>query len=929
MKKVCGMIRLARISAFLIIVLTLLSTLASPIYVQGALKVKVTGRVVDENGQGLKNVKIKAYSSEEGYETYIKSTSTLSDGSFAIDLTVGKEYILRFSKEGYTKEKRSIPIRMYGTGKISLGDIVLLKVLRLSSPILSRVANPGDKLAFPFTISNIGEKTMTVDLLVMKPDGWTAKIFDQISEVRRVSLSSGGSLSLNLEVTIPKDALGTYNLTLMATSNKISSSLNFTITVEPPKHPHYELELWTATPIRIAKAGSSVDFNVEIKNLGAEEAILNLTLEGFPKGWKGHFFYGEGEIACLALKSGDSATIRINMEIPKSAEEGDYSFNFTVNTGDFKRGIELKVIVEPIEIERGIRLACRYPSLTIKAGDTAAYEIKVTNEGGGEEHIYFSTNFTSPDLYIEFSAREVEIAAGESLSLSVTVVTRRRIAPGEYVIPIIAETEDKQLSDNITLKLQVKGDYKMAQLRLSSPILSRVANPGDKLTFPFTVHNIGERQMTVDLLVTKPEGWTARILDQISEVRRVSLPGGGSLSLNLEVTIPKDALGTYNLTLTAKSDNGISESLNLTVTIKPPEHPRRKIELWTATPALTAKAGSSVDFNVEIKNLGAEEAILNLTLEGLPRGWRAHLLHGKEEIDSLALKSGDSATIRINIEIPKSAEEGEYSFNLTANTGGFSKGIKLEVEVEPFEIERGIRLMCRYPSLTIKAGDAATYDLIVTNKGDEDEHVYFSTNFTSPDLDIEFSAKEVEVPAGESLSLSITASTHRGIMPGEYVIPIIAETEDKQLSDNITLRLCVKGAYRLTLRLMPLNVRVTAGGECEAIASVHNEGQSTITNVKLEFDAPSGWTVISKPENILRLEPGRSVDFTVTVEPPSDALAADYYVTVTAASDQTRSISRDLRVTVEVPTGWGYLGVIAIAIIILTVAGIFLKIRRK
>ncbi len=592
MKKNRRMSRLGAISLYLMFLLTLLPVATSPIHVQGALEVEVSGRVVDEDGRGLKNVKIKVYSSEKGYEAYIKSVSTSSNGSFAIYLTVGKEYILRFSKEGYTKETRSVPIRMYETGKISLGDIVLLKALRLSSPILSRVANPGDKLTFSFTVGNIGEQQMTVDLLIMKPEGWTARILDQISEVRKVSLPSGGSLSLNLEVAIPKDALGTYNLTLTATS-KIRSSLNFTITVEPPEHPHHDLELWTETPVRIAKAGSSVDFNVEIKNSGAEEAVLNLILEGLPKGWKAHFFHGEGEIACLALKSGDSATIRINIEIPESAEEGDYSFNFTVNTGDFSEEIELKVAVEPIEIERRIGLMCRYPSLTTEAGEAATYEIKVINEGDKEEHIYFSTNFTSPDLDIEFSAREVEVAAGESLSLSVTFVT------------------------------------------------------------------------------------------------------------------------------------------------------------------------------------------------------------------------------------------------------------------------------------------------------------------------------------------------HRGIAPGEYVIPIIAETEDKQLSDSITLKLHVKGAYRLNLRLTPLNVRVTAGGECEAIASVHNEGQSAVTNVKLEFDAPSGWTVVSKPENILRLEPGRSADFTVTVEPPSDALAADYYVTVTAVSDQTRSTSRDLRVTVEVPTGWGYFGVIAIAIIILTVAGIFLKVRRK
>ena len=139
----------------------------------------------------------------------------------------------------------------------------------------------------------------------------------------------------------------------------------------------------------------------------------------------------------------------------------------------------------------------------------------------------------------------------------------------------------------------------------------------------------------------------------------------------------------------------------------------------------------------------------------------------------------------------------------------------------------------------------------------------------------------------------------------------------------------MKGAYRLTLELTPLNIRVTAGEECDAIASVRNEGQSTITNVKLEFDTPSGWTVSSKPENVLRLEPGRSVDFTVEVKPPPDALAADYYITVTATSDQAEPASRDLRVTVEVPTGWGYFGVVAIIVIVLAVVGIFWKFRRK
>ena len=168
------------VTLWLIIVLTFSSMLNTVSVL--ALTVTVSGRVVDEYGHGMSNAEVKVFSSD-GY--YIKSISTSSDGSFNIGLTVGGSYILHFWKEGYVEVTKNVYVKMYGTGKILLEDIVLLKALRLSTSILSRVTGPGNKITIPFAVSNLGEEPETVEFSVMKPKGWSIRILDQIGEIKK------------------------------------------------------------------------------------------------------------------------------------------------------------------------------------------------------------------------------------------------------------------------------------------------------------------------------------------------------------------------------------------------------------------------------------------------------------------------------------------------------------------------------------------------------------------------------------------------------------------------------------------------------------------------------------------------------------------------------------------------------------------------
>ncbi len=264
-----------------------------PVYVTGQTA-RVLGRVVDEDGQGLSDVKVETYSSNGAF---VESEYTYSNGDFHVFLQENDKYTLHFSKSGYTKVTKSIYL---SNEDIDLGDIVLCKALRLSSPVLSRVASPRDKLMLPFTVSNIGEGSEVVEFSVSKPEGWSTRILDQTGEVTKVHLLTGASLNLQLEVIIPLTSTGNNSLSLTAVG-KTKSTLNFTIIVEPSEKPIISCQF----PGKSAAPGETVPFQVRVKNPFGVEMRFRVAISSVPLGWTAFVKSVGGEVVTeMALESG-------------------------------------------------------------------------------------------------------------------------------------------------------------------------------------------------------------------------------------------------------------------------------------------------------------------------------------------------------------------------------------------------------------------------------------------------------------------------------------------------------------------------------------------------------------------------------------------------------------------------------------------------
>ena len=173
------------LSAIALLAIIFTAPIGAIAYAQSGEAGNVHGYVVDEDGVAFRRVKVMAYSSS-GNLAATKYTD--SDGFFRFALDSGS-YTIIFEKEGYAKVEKSISVP---TGyvvepkndPVKMGEIVLQKALRLSATVLTRVANPGATILFPFTISNIGEEPEEVEFSITNPTGWTTRVLDQTDRSR-------------------------------------------------------------------------------------------------------------------------------------------------------------------------------------------------------------------------------------------------------------------------------------------------------------------------------------------------------------------------------------------------------------------------------------------------------------------------------------------------------------------------------------------------------------------------------------------------------------------------------------------------------------------------------------------------------------------------------------------------------------------------
>ena len=266
-----------------------------------------------------------------------------------------------------------------------------------------------------------------------------------------------------------------------------------------------------------------------------------------------------------------------------------------------------------------------------------------------------------------------------------------------------------------------------------------------------------------------------------------------------------------------------------------------------------------------------------------------------------------------------------------AANGDEEEGLKTVVILSP-----------SFPKMDAIAGGEFVYEIEATYFGAEDRD--FDLRTTAPpgwevymtppyEKDKKISAVRLTTTfsaVGTKFRLVVTAPFFPLPEPGEYVITLEAVSDD---GIQTVTELTAVITARYTLAVIPsaerYNTTATVGEENVFSIEVGNLGTAPIDNITFSTTKPDGWIVEFSPEKIELLDAFSDQSVNVTIKPPTETIAGDYVVSVRASGKQIAANEIDIRVTVESPTIWGWVGVGIILVVIAGLAVIFMRLSRR
>ena len=382
-------------------------------------------------------------------------------------------------------------------------------------------------------------------------------------------------------------------------------------------------------------------------------------------------------------------------------------------------------------------------------------------------------------------------------------------------------------------------------------------------------------------------------------------------------------------------------ALMLGLSLAPAAFAAGPLELTTQYPAVTADPGSTVKFPVLALTEVPTRVDLSVTA---PDGWTVRMRGGGSTVSAVnttqtPLSQGSTTTqivgtFDVEIDVPATVTPGLNHVVVTGRTAaGDTATLSLDLTIESQAVG-AVSLTTNFPNLRGSTSAPFNYNLLLNN--DTNQQLTFSLEAQGPPgwtvtakPAAEAGATTTTVDAGSNSTVQVSAAAPAATTAGIYDIKVLAQGGPEPVVLDLTAE--VTGSYSLALNTSDqrLNASATAGSKSTLELVVQNTGSAPVENVRLASTPPRGWTITFDQEVIPVIQPGpdAAVKVVATIEPPSNAVAGDYVLTIRATSGTETSAtdSIDVRTTVDTsPIGL----VIGIGVLIAVAAGLFFVFQR-
>ncbi|CAM5215940.1 Putative membrane protein OS=Castellaniella defragrans OX=75697 GN=HNR28_000774 PE=4 SV=1 [Castellaniella defragrans] len=361
--------------------------------------------------------------------------------------------------------------------------------------------------------------------------------------------------------------------------------------------------------------------------------------------------------------------------------------------------------------------------------------------------------------------------------------------------------------------------------------------------------------------------------------------------------------------------------------------PPAGIYLSTDYPSLTLKAGQTSSVSLQLRNQATPPERLTLSVDGVPKGWKATLLGGGRPVESAMPASSDSLNLQLRLDIPASGAQSHHTLTVHADSSQRHLSLPIDVTLAT-QLPAQLSVKPELPQLTGSPNTSFDYQLTVKNESGQDvlasltAHApqYYDTSFTEGYGTQQISA--VPIKAGESKTVKLQVRPPASAASGEHQIQVQVAAEGAKASTTLKLDITGQPALSLSGRDGLMSTQAQVGSNTSMPLELRNSGTAAAQDIALSNTAPSGWKISFEPSHVASLAPGKTAEVQLHITPSAQSLAGDYMVKLHALSGG-QSANGDLRVSVTTSSLWGISGAILIAIALLVLIGAVARYGRR
>lgn len=333
------------------------------------------------------------------------------------------------------------------------------------------------------------------------------------------------------------------------------------------------IDMSTDYPGIMAKAGETVNFPLDFLSLDGEGHDIALSAVSLPEEWSGYFKGGNSQISKVHVNAADpdkdsDSPASFSLTVPEDAPEGVYQVELKADAGSGNTDtLELEITVNEEETGES-NFTSEYPEQQGVTGTTFSFDTTIVNNRGTNQSYSLSAEapqgwqvtFTPSDDSSNVASMEVE--AGSSKGLKVTVTPPENVEKGDYTIPCTAVSANDKLSTE--LKVSITGTYDVG---LSTPdgLLSFDAYANKESSVTLSVTNNGNVELNnLNLTSSAPTDWEVAF----SESSIDTLEPGATKEITATVKPGDNAItGDYVTTISINNEN-TSASADFRVSVK-------------------------------------------------------------------------------------------------------------------------------------------------------------------------------------------------------------------------------------------------------------------------------------------------------------------------------------------------------------------------